>query len=586
MSTLPSFDARVGESESKHAHSAEAATVDHAKTDLWIFRDGRKAVSGDDLHSALLQKLETLHGGNQTDALIEAGELECGLADLRHPDLTLASEVTDILAERVCGGITREASRFARRITPPESINIAPPEGFTYYALHPLDFACLVKKLPADATNWAIVGIRSIGTTLSAVAAAALRISGCRAQRITVRPQGHPYNRSLSFSPTELQWVRQQLSAPVQFLIVDEGPGRSGSTFLSVAEELLRAGVPTEAITIAGSRSFDAASLCAQDAVRRWEKFRFLATAPSVNSRFKDCLYVGGGEWRAAFYESEASWPASWTQMERLKFLSPDRKTLFKFEGMGRIGAQARDRALSLSRAGFAPHAEDAGDGFVAYTLYPGTPLNSLNVDHALLDHAAKYCAFRVTNFSSTFSDAAELARMLKYNLEQEFGWTSPLELDHLFAAQPVLVDGAMQPHEWVLTSQGRFIKTDGVSHGDNHFFPGPCDIVWDLAGMAIEWQLQKDATEYLQEQFCRYSGQDVRERFLIHMLAYSIFRMGFCKMALSTVCGSPEEARLRSAYHGYRNQAVQILRPASGIGIQDLLDCGRNFPSVRLHGL
>jgi len=35
-------------------------------------------------------------------------------------------------------------------------------------------------------------GIRSIGTTLSAMAAAAARARGISVERITVRPQGHP----------------------------------------------------------------------------------------------------------------------------------------------------------------------------------------------------------------------------------------------------------------------------------------------------------------------------------------------------------------------------------------------------------
>jgi len=574
MSTLPSIDSRVKRSKSRQAGCSQAERVDHAQTDLWVFRDGRKLVPGAELHAALVQNLCGLSSRNQGDALIQAGELECGLADLGHPDSALAGEVTDILAENICRGVrSGDALRVARAITPPSSIEVAPPEGFTYYGLHPLDFARLVKQLPADSATWAIIGIRSIGTTLSAVATAALRISGFRGQRITVRSNGHPYDRSLSFSPKELQWVRQRLSAAAQFLVVDEGPGRSGSTFLSVAEELVRAGVPTDAITIAGSRLFDPASLCAHDARARWRKFRFLATTPSANSRFQDCMYLGGGNWRSWLYEKDASWPASWIQMERLKFLSPDKKILFKFEGMGRIGSEARDRALSLSRAGFGPHAEDAGDGFVAYAFYPGVPLTMLNVDSALLEHVAKYCAFRAANFSSPVSRHTEIAKMLNYNLEQEFGWTSPLDLDRLATTGSVLVDGAMRPHEWIVTPQGRVLKTDGVSHGDDHFFPGPCDITWDIAGMAIEWQLKNDATDYLLQQFWRHSGQDVSERLLIYKLAYSVFRMGFCKMALSANREALEEARLRCAYQRYRNQGAETLQAILTSGLQHFLD-------------
>jgi hypothetical protein len=259
--------------------------------------------------------------------------------------------------------------------------------------------------------------------------------------------------------------------------------------------------------------------------------------------------------------------------MERLKFLSPDKKTLCKFEGMGRSGSEARERALTLSGAGFGPHAEHSGEGFVAYQFYPGVPLTILNIDRALLDHVARYCVFRVANFSSPISRHTELASMLKYNLEQEFGWTSPLDLNRLFTAQSVLVDGAMMPHEWILTSQGRLIKTDGVSHGDDHFFPGPCDITWDIAGMAIEWQLKDDATDYLVQQFWRHSGQDVSAKLLIHKLAYCVFRLGFCKLALSAACEDLEVTRLRYAYRRYRNYAAKSLQRLSGADIQHLLD-------------
>jgi hypothetical protein len=585
MATIPSVDSRVAESDTD-ARACESAVADSAKTDLWIFRDGRRKTSGSGMLSKLICFLKSSGPGSLTDALIQAGELECGLADLGHPGAGAASQLTDALAERLCGGTSRDLLQLAKRIKLPESISIAPPEGFTYYALHPLDFSRLAERLPAGHASWAVIGIRSIGTTVSATTAAALRISGRSAQRITVRPEGHPYDRCLSFDQTQLQWVRKQLQVSAQFLIVDEGPGRSGSTFLSVAEELGRAGVPAENITIAGSRSLDAASLCAHNAATRWQKFRFLATIPSVNSRFKDCSYVGGGEWRAVFCEDEGSWPASWIQMERLKFLSSDRSTLFKFEGMGRVGAQVRERAAALSRAGLGPRAEEAGDGFLAYSVMPGAMLSRLNLCRSLLDHIAKYCAFRLANFSCQGSVHAELPHMLAHNLEQEFGWTSPLDTEHLLTARPALADGAMHPCEWILAANGRIIKTDGISHGDNHFFPGPCDIAWDLAGTAVEWELKADAIEYLVRQFQRHSGVEVSKRLPAHILAYCVFRLGFCKMGLSTARGSKEEGRLYSAYRKYRNHAAELLRVAAGSRIQDLLDCRTGFAAARLHRL
>jgi hypothetical protein len=55
-------------------------------------------------------------------------------------------------------------------------------------------------------------------------------------------------------------------------------------------------------------------------------------------------------------------------------------------------------------------------------------------------------------------------------------------------------------------------------------------------------------------------SGIDVSPRLRIFTLAYAIFRLGFCKMAMSTVRGSPEEGRLLAAYLYYRRRAEQLL--------------------------
>ena len=43
-----------------------------------------------------------------------------------------------------------------------------------------------------------------------------------------------------------------------------------------------------------------------------------------------------------------------------------------------------------------------------------------------------------------------------------------------------------LAPHEWLRLDDGNVRKTDAIAHGDDHLFPGPTDIAWDLAG-AIE---------------------------------------------------------------------------------------------------
>ena len=543
------------------AHSTrEETALSPAERDLWIFRDGKKPVVALELLDELRRLLRsaTRDHGKVLDALILAGQLEAALADANSSAAHGVAQLTDRLAAALGSGDAVEENAFAtvEGLGVPKQVEISPPEGFTYYALHPLDFANLLSRVPA-ATQYAVIGIRSIGATLSAVVVAGLKAQDKKTARITVRPTGHPYSRHLEFSAGQFDWIQRNSKDSAQFLIVDEGPGRSGSTFLAVAEALLSAGVPRGNITLLGSRQPELSSLCADNAAARWTSFRFLATTPSINTRFQDHVYVGGGDWRR-YLLSNQSWPESWTEMERLKFVSPDWQHLYKFEGMGSMGAQVRERAFALADAGFAPMVRDAGDGFLAYELLNGKRLGVGDVSTPLLDRFAEYCAFRYQNLGTPSSQPSQLRAMLEFNVSQEFGVTVDLPQDALSSERAIAVDGRMQPYEWVFSN--RLLKTDGVDHGDNHFFPGPCDIAWDLAGTSVEWGLGAEATAYLLERFERLSGETVSNRISVYRLAYCVFRLGFCKMAISTVKGTPEEARLLAGYHRYRAEAEQSI--------------------------
>ena len=553
---------------------AQAVSAEElAKSDLWIFREGRREFSGGEFVRELQQRIAAREP--VLDSLIQAGELEAAIADIGGPSAETAAQLTDALARRYCSSVSghgaepgmthgRDPEEVARRIVPPERLSISPPEGFTYYALHPMDFVRLAEQIAAEKDDFAVIGIRSIGTTLSAVIAATLEFKGKKTARITARPSGHPYSRVTEFSPEQKRWVAEQNLRTAQFVLADEGPGRSGSTFLSVAEALLREEVPRARITILGSRAFDPGSLCAQQAAERWRQFRFLSATSSMSERFRNWMYIGGGDWRSYYSGPEEDWPESWTQMERFKVLSPDRREFVKFEGMGRIGNEVKHRAYVLANAGFSPEVCDAGDGFLAYAALSGRPLTRQDTSPELLERIARYCAFRLSAFRDSRSMNGELEQMLTFNIHQEFGRELQFEPGALASGEQVIVDGRMQPYEWIATPDGKVLKTDAVSHGDNHFFPGPCGIAWDLAGVVVEWDLGREAKEFLLEAFRKFSGGHPPQDLTKHILAYCVFRMGFCKMARSTVRGSNEENRLNRAYHRYRARAAELLDMAN----------------------
>src|SRR5512140_1645102 len=230
---------------------------------LLVFRGDRRGASSKELKAGLTAQLvQVCCHFSQRDllgAVLRAGELECGIADAYPAAAGSCARLTDQIADALligesAGSINPDFQKplqtllkAALSLPEFEQLSISTPEGFAYYALHPQAYADVIRQIPACG-HLLVVGIRSIGTTLSAVATAAARSRGIVAERITVRPQGHPYNRTLEFTPEQIAVVSRAVSCGATFAVVDEGPGLSGSSFLAAAEALERAGAPAEKI--------------------------------------------------------------------------------------------------------------------------------------------------------------------------------------------------------------------------------------------------------------------------------------------------------------------------------------------------
>src|SRR5581483_1191913 len=269
---------------------------------MYIFRDGRRTVPGRQLTASLARRLRALADSPADpeltlSALLEAGELETALADMASPDLPRVQLITDslaslLLAPSLAGCWTSRLLDFLAEVTPPPQAQVSPHEGFAYYALHPLDFGELAGSIP-DAPGYAVIGIRSIGTTLSAMTAAHLKTRGACADRVTVRPLGHPYDRRTTFTADQAAWVGGHRDRRSQFVIADEGPGISGSSFLSVADALIAAGVEPGRITFLCSRQPDPEHLRAPNAARRWLAIRAFYLDSTRRVPPEAALYLG-----------------------------------------------------------------------------------------------------------------------------------------------------------------------------------------------------------------------------------------------------------------------------------------------------
>jgi hypothetical protein len=508
-----------------------------------------------------------------TNAGLRAGEIECALADLglpvaRQAESLQAESLTDALAQALVSASPDLQGAFARLRASdlPEWLTVKSPEGFAYYALDPLRYADIVRGLSKGPAF--IVGIRSIGTVLSAVCAAALRC-----ERMTVRPAGHPYDRELRLSDEQRDLIRAQIARGAHFFVVDEGPGLSGSSFLATAEALEREGVQRERLTMVGSHDFDAVNLVTRDAPSRWRRYRFIAVPPA--SAPHDTRPFIDWDWRRESRRPETEWPATWSQLTPPKYISIDGGLFWKFEGLGRTGDQARMRAQVLAAARFSPDVAADTHGFTAYEYLQGRALSAGDWSPQLAQRVREYLAFRKTECAvrpdATQLDATQLREMVVHNVRALLD--AKLQDYALDVVYPCVCDGRLMPHEWVRTEDGRTFKTDATMHGDDHFYPGPCDIAWDIAGALIEWSLDVTAERRFLLGYSELTRDShVRDRLPPYKVAYSAFRAAYARMAASAMPGTAEAARFDWEFTRYmdvlRNEAQPFLRPKKAYSI------------------
>lgn len=431
------------------------------RLDAWIYRDAKRTARTRDL----------LHD------LVGAGMVEAALADARHPAAAFAARLTDDFAEG------KPAAVRAALLDLPPSLTIAVPEGFAYYALEPASYARAARSLSLGARPL-VVGIRSIGTTLSAVVRAA--IDG--AERITVRPNGPPYDRRLEVTIDPTKWS--------DVVVVDEGPGLSGSTFLATAEAIERSGFPRSRIVMITSHATDPDRLCARDGASRWRRFRSIV----ASSRAPEGEDLSAGAWRSRRRAGAAR--KVFAAAERRKVLCEGR--LWKFEGLGAAGASSRRRASTLARAGWIPDSRDEGDGWMSTPWIDEEP----RVD---IETLARYCAERPL-LCPTDDPPTDLRPMIAKN--------AGVRIDDLSVVRPCIVDARMAPHEWIGQR-----KVDAIADGDGHFFPGPSDIAWDLAGAIVEHDLERTRQgDVFLDTYRHLSGDDARGRIDAWLIAYRAF--------------------------------------------------------------
>jgi hypothetical protein len=268
-----------------------------------------------------------------------------------------------------------------------------------------------------------------------------------------------------------------------------------------------------------------------------------------------DEIDLSAGRWRSLTHGRQRTWPASWQETEREKRLAPERGELSKFVGFSPYGERAAATASLLADAGFSTPLVGYQDGFLRLRWCQGRCLS--NDDPAPLQHMAEYLAFRAGHCAAPASAVAsgELHQMLEVNVAEATGLSVPRAL-RLELAAPVTCDGRLLPQEWLRTPDGQLLKTDACDHGDDHLFPGPCDVAWDLAGAAVEWNLDGAATAALLGAYAARTNDQVGPRLPPYLLAYAAFRVGCTRMA--RLSASPLEARRLRRLERHYQRAIR----------------------------
>lgn len=536
-----------------------------------------------------LERRATIAYDDVEQLLIDFGIFESGLADALAGDMAMPCQETRTtraaavaLGHLACSALHGRSGeywleRFGRALADltgyllPSRLRTSIPEGYAWYALYPQSYIRAAEEFSAAVhpQRAVVIGIRSIGTSLSALVAGTLEEQGCSVRSYTVRPTGHPWDRKLRVADTlQREWSRLKNS---EFLIVDEGPGISGSSFASVAEQLSNCGVPDHRITLFPSWDADADQLSNASARERWNRHRRYVGQfdPPWVAGTRD---VSAGLWREdLFCAEEQLYPAVQPQHEARKFLDSS-GVLLKFAGLGRFGDWKLDRQRTLAAAGFAPNALGFTSGYLATEFVPGQPFACCDCSHELLERMASYLAFRASSFPANRATPFEtMLEMIEVNSREILGREANLKafagLQSTFESRPAVeTDGRMMPHEWIRTARG-ILKTDAVDHHAGHFCPGAADIAWDLAAVGVEFELGPADRQWFYDRYAVLSGDRVPLEILkFYRTAYLAFRTAYASMAAESTSGTRDHERFGALRLGF---ACMLQRDLVGVAAE-----------------
>ncbi|MFN2497309.1 MAG: HAD hydrolase family protein [Pseudonocardiaceae bacterium] len=479
------------------------------------------------------------------EALPPFAELECYRHELGRLTESLAGAVLDPSvageAEGVLAAWLTQAPGSGLPVRLRRAVQTM-PSCFRSFDQHPEDIQLLVarfaERYPVHARPLLVVGVRTSGSYLAPLCAAALRQAGyTRVQMLTLRPEG-PLLRG------ERDLLRRSARNGALAVLLDDPP-TTGNSVAAVATRLERAGYPPGAIVLLlalfGSRP----------------------ELPPVLRRFAHVLLVGP-DWHVCgllrpqqvahtlarllppHLEVEQvavpGEPAVPTGREHVRACFTvrlhDRATGCRFVrdlvaegvGLGYLGRHALTVADALPGRIPQVYGLDQGLLFSAHTERVGP-----QTDPGTAEAIAAYVATRRRSLAVAYDRSLLLVgrqpvwevaadvlsgTLGRLGIPLRVPLIDPLVQRLLAVDEPCIIDGRMDLSRWHHTRQG-LVKTDFTEGAFSHLDLSSYDPVFDLAGAAVA---ANDAgfTRQLREHYAACTGQPPgEERWLLYQLVH-----------------------------------------------------------------
>jgi len=486
------------------------------------------------------------------------------------------------------------------------------PACFHGFDQHPDDVRWLVRafrqRYPVDEVPLCVLGVRTSGSYLAPLHAAALRAAGAtRVQTLTYRP-GRPF----------LRWERARLTETARagglVLVTDDPPGL-GTALAAAAQAAARAGFPDPAIVLLfssfGSGDEVTGRLGQWPAVvqpwAEWSVHSRLAAQPVLRALARlvrpgaDITEVRPlGQPPRAGNRGHVRARFAVRLTDRSTGAAADRDILVEGAGLGYFGRQGV--AVASALPGYVPHVYGFADGLLYRDWLP--PRASPPAADTLAGTIAGYAAARQRALPAPSASVDRLAgrdpvwEVAARLLSGQYGPLGvparPLLLEPvvrrlLTPDHPAVTDGKTDSRHWLPdpAAQGELRKVDFYQRAFGHLDLACYDPVFDLAGAAADPPTAAFGPQ-LRGAYQRATGQQVDgERWLLYRLA-QLWRLGRASDL------GPAQIRQRSAaaVHDYlADLYLRGLRPATGplcaIDLDGVLECDRlGYPAASPTGI